>query len=213
MASCPLPPARPLWGPLRPVSSARTTLEELPDGRFEATIAHAPLSGVSPAMIAWFLANMSREMTFRGETAQAYLWWHPLDHVRLDVVRRASDGSVGPGCRLRIQELFGRDERYRVDEVVQVPRLDEGGITLERYKVGQRVFQLSHSFTPTPEGALYRSRLVVGSEVWWLKGLANRLRRRRFPEAKQRRWLQHNVEEVGYLECFLPELYAAERKT
>jgi len=188
-------------------------LKELPDGRFEATISHAPLKGVTPEMIAWYLRNMSREMTFRGETCQAYLWWHPLDHVRVDVVRFAPDGGVGPGSRFHIQEMFGRDERYRVNEIVEVPRLDEGGITLEQRKLGQLVFQLAHTFSPIPGGTQYESRMVLGSDVWWLKGLANRLRRKRFPAQKQQRWLQHNVEEVGYFEHFLSELFAAEHGT
>ena len=55
--------------------------------------------------------------------------------------------------------------------------------------------------------------MVLGSDVWWLKGLANRLRRKRFPAQKQQRWLQHNVEEVGYFEHFLSELFAAEHGT
>jgi len=211
MSTRAIPPARPLWGSLRDVVSARTTVRELPDGRFEASILHAPLVGVTPAMIAWYLRNMSREMTFRGETAQAYLWWHPLDHVHIDVVRRAPNGTVGPGCRFRIQEAFGRQERFRVDEVVEVVRLDEGGITLEQHRLGQLVFRLAHTFTPTASGTQYDSRMVLGSDVWWFKGLANRMRRRRFPEEKQLRWLRHNVEEVGYLEHFLPDLFAAQQ--
>jgi len=161
-------------------------------------------------MIAWFLRNMSRTMTFRGETAQAYLWWHPLDHVRLDVVQGNTHGQIAAGCRFHIQELFGREEQYRVDEVVRVPRLDEGGITLEQYKLGQLVFRLAHTFRPIDQGTQYDSRMVLGSNVWWFKGVANHLRRKRFPASKQQRWLQHNVEEVGYFEHFLPDLYAAE---
>ncbi len=207
----PIPEPRPLFGPLRSVESARTTLTELPDGRFQATIAHAPLVGVTPEMIVWFLRNMERTLTFRGQTLQAYLWWHPLDHIHFAVARRAPDGSVGPGARFHIQEAFGRQERYRVDEVVDVPRLDTGGLTLEQRRAGQVIFRLEHTFTRLPNGTQYDSRMVIGTTTWWLRAIADGIRRRRFPADKQQRWLQHNVEEVGYFEHFLPELYAAYR--
>jgi len=139
------PPApRELFGPLRPVSSAKTSLRERPDGCFEATIAHAPLPGVTPEMIVWFLQNMDRELEFRGQRMLAYLWWHPLDHVHFEVLKRRPDGTVGAGCRFHIQELFGRDERYRVHEVVDVPRLDIGGLTLQQQALGQVIFRLEH---------------------------------------------------------------------
>jgi hypothetical protein len=34
---------------------------------------------------------------------------------------------------------------------------------------------------------------------------------RRLPDAMGRRWLLHNIEEVGNLERFLPELHESER--
>ncbi len=207
MKKRPLPPSRELFGPLRDVDSAKTSLKELPDGRFRATISHAVLQGVTPEMIVWFLKNMHREMEFRGQRMLAYLWWHPLDHVHFEVVQRRPDGTIGPGCRFHIQEMFGRDARYRVDEVVDIPRLDLGGLTLEQRSLGQVIFRLDHTFTPVEDGTQYDSVMVVGSATWWLKGIANQVRRRKFPEDKQRRWLRHNVEEVGYFEHFLPELY------
>jgi hypothetical protein len=198
---------RELFGPLRDVDSAETSLQELPDGRFRATISHPVLRGVTPEMIVWYLQNMDRELEFRGQRMLAYLWWHPLDHVHFEVVRRRPDGTVGAGCRFHIQEVFGREERYRVDEVVDVPRLDTGGLTLEQRVLGQVIFRLEHTFTRVDAGTQYDSVMHLGTTTWWLKGLANRLRRRKFPEDKQRRWLRHNVEEVGCFEHFLPELY------
>jgi len=161
-------------------------------------------------MIVWFIQNMDRELEFRGERMIAYLWWHPLDHIHFEVVQRRPDGTVGPGCRFHIQEMFGREERYRVDEVVDVPRLDPGGLTIEQRTFGQVVFRLEHTFTAVEEGTQYDSVMVLGSDAWWLKGIANQIRRRKFPEDKQKRWLRHNIEEVGYFEHFLPELYRAQ---
>jgi len=202
-----LPASRPLLGPLRPLESARTRLRELPDGRFEATIAHAPLAGVTPPMIEWFLRNMSHPMELRGQTLKGYLWWHPHDHIDFNVTRRAPDGTVGAGARFHIQEAFARDPRYLVDEVLDVPRLDPGGITLEQRRLGQQVFRLAHTFTPIAGGTRYDSSMVIGSDAWWFKGVVNLLRKRRFPVDKQQVWLRHNVEETGYFERFLPELY------
>jgi hypothetical protein len=192
------------------VESAETTLRELPDGRFEATIRHAPLEGVTPEMIAWYIKNMDREMTFRGQRLLAYLWWHPLDHIHFEVVQRCPDGTVGAGSRFHIQEAFGRKEKYRVDEVVDVPRLDAGGLTIEQSLFGQVVFRLQHTFARLETGTQYNSVMVLGSDTWWLKGIANAVRRRKFSVDKQERWLQHNVEEVGYFEHFLPDLYRQE---
>lgn len=202
-----LPPPRPLLGSLRALDSATTAVRMLDDGRYQATISHAPLMGVTPAMLVWFLKNMSRTLEFGGLNVQLYLWWHPLDHVALHVVRRAGDGQVGAGAAFNIREVFQRDPRWTVDEIVEVPRLDEGGITLERYFLGQRVFELAHTFTPVAGGTQYDSVMTIGTTTPWLRPLANALRRRRFPEEKQRVWLRHNVEEVGYFEHFLPSLY------
>jgi hypothetical protein len=205
-----MPEPRGLFGPLRAVETAKTTLRELPDGRFEAAISHAPLEGVTPEMILWYLRNMGREMTFRGERLLAYLWWHPYDHIHLDVVQCCPDGTVGPGARFHIQEAFGREERYRVNEMVDVPRLDVGGITLEQRLFGQVIFSLQHRFTPLATGTQYDSVMLLGSDTWWLKGVAKMVRKRKFGVEKQTRWLQHNVEEVGYFEHFLADLYGQE---
>ncbi len=158
-------------------------------------------------MIAWFLRNMSRTLEFRGATMQAYLWWHPFDHISLKVVRHSPNGTVGPGAWFKIREAFRRDEAYLVNEVVSVPRLDEGGITLEQHRLGQLIFRLAHTFTPIDGGTQYDSVMHLGSDAWWFKRIANVIRRRRFPQHKQQVWLQHNVEEVGYMEHFLPELH------
>ena len=77
-----------------------------------------------------------------------------------------------------------------------MPRLDTGGLTLEQRRLGQVIFRLEHTFTALSNGTQYDSKMVLGSDLWWFKGIANAIRRRRFPEDKQRRWLQHNVEEA-----------------
>lgn len=207
MSAHPLPAPRPLLGPLRSVDSARTRLRQLPDGRFQATIAHAPLIGVTPQMILWFLQNLSRPLELRGTTLQAYLWWHPFDHIRFELVRASPDGTVGAGSVFHLTEAFQRDPAWLVDEHVEVSRLDEGGITLEQRRLSQRVFRLAHTFTPIEGGTQYDSEMVIGSDSWWFGGIANWMRTRRFGEEKQVAWLRHNIEEVGYFEHFLPELY------
>jgi len=179
-----LPEPRELFGPLRPVESAKTSLRELPDGRFEATISHAPLIGVTPKMIVWYVKNMDREMSFRGQRMLGYLWWHPYDHIHFEVVRRLPDGTVGAGSRFHIQEAFGRDEAYGVNEVVDVPKLDEGGLTIQQSLLGQVIFRLAHTFTPIDNGTQYDSVMVLGSNTWWLKGVGGAVRRRKYQQGK-----------------------------
>jgi hypothetical protein len=50
-----LPAVRPLVAPLRAADTAQTSLRRLPDRRLLMTIRHAPLRGVTPAMlVSWF---------------------------------------------------------------------------------------------------------------------------------------------------------------
>jgi len=201
-----LPPRTIDWE-MRPLSSAKTAIRTLDDGRLELTISHARLPGVTPAMLHWWFRTASETMEWKGKTCPRYHVWHPVDHISLTVVRRSPDGTVGPGSRFHIVEAFGGNPDFMVDQVVDVPRLDEGGISLEVRALGQPVMQLSHTFTPEGDGTRYDTRMLLGA-TGFLRPVAALMRRRRFPPEKARAWLKHNVEEVGNLPHFLPALYA-----
>lgn len=208
----PIPPERPALGPLKPVESARTTQAVLPDGRLVLTIEHAPIRGVTPAMLhAWF-RNIGGEIAWQGRSYPRYLLWHPRDHIHWALVRPAPGGGAGPGARFRIVEAFGRNPAYYVDSTEDVEKLDDEGISLVRRIAGTEVFRLEHRFGQGPDGATYLSRMVVGADGGRFGRAFNRwIRPRVFPDAMGTAWLRHNVEEVGLFEQLLPLLDAAPR--
>ena len=84
-----VPPPLDVDYPLKPVSSAATTVEVLGDGRTRYAIEHELLRGVSPAMIIWFLNHMEDLVELGGKRVQRYRAWHPRDHIRLTYLRPA----------------------------------------------------------------------------------------------------------------------------
>ena len=195
--------------PLKPLTSASTTIEHLSDGRTRYAIEHELLRGVTPAMIVWFLNHMTDSIELAGEQVQRYRAWHPRDHIQLTYLRPAEDGrNCGAGSQLRIEEAFGGDPKMAIDVIATVEFLDETGFARYETQGGLRVARMDYRFEPTPEGTLYRNALTVGhigqSTAWfWPSGTAWV-----FPRAKGLAWIQHNIEEVGTLEAFLPEMYA-----
>jgi hypothetical protein len=195
---------------MKPLDSAETGVKTLDDGRLELTIRHDILKGVTPAMLGWWFRNIDGTMEYGGQTYPRYHVWHPIDHIQYKVVRRAPDGTAGPGARFLIVEALGANPDYLVQSVADVPKNDDTGITLSVRKFGVQVMRLGHTFTPAPEGTLYESRMQVGAKAIPGRFLINHwIRRQLFTEAKGWAWLKHNVEEVGNFEFFLPALYAA----
>jgi len=88
-------------------------------------------------------------------------------------------------------------------------QLDETGIRLVYRILGANVMQLEHVWSTGIDGAHYVSIIELGIRPRWLGPVSRWLIRRRFPEPMMRAWIVHNIEEVGYLELFLPETYAS----
>lgn len=140
-----------------------------------------------------------------------YRIWHPLDHIRVRVLQPAPDGSPGfsKGAVVEINERTIEPERF----VTKVAQMDVTGITLIARKGPIQFGNLHHTFTGTPEGTLYQSRLVVGSMVPILgKILTTVVKKRIFTPEMGRAWFKHNIEEVGNFEFFLPGLYAEQQE-
>lgn len=206
----PLLPERPQVGPMKPVTSARTTQRVLPTGQLLLTIEHDTIRGVTPAMLRWWFETLGEPMTHDGVTYPRYLLWHPRDHIHWALAAPSADGGTGQGARFRIVEAFGANPAYYVDSTEVVEKLDEGGITLVRRVLGAEVFRLEHRFGEARDGASYRSRMVVGVASGRAGRVLNAVVRPRvFSDAMGTAWLAHNVEEVGLLEHLLPALYEA----
>ena len=72
---------------------------------------------------------------------QAYLLWHPLDHVGVTLFRGPT-GRLGVGDRLHITEVFARDPRFPMDQDVRVHRWDANGVGFHAVIGGFRGFNL-----------------------------------------------------------------------
>jgi hypothetical protein len=198
-----IPDPLPLDWPVRRVDSAIITSGWLADGRFRQRVEHAPLPGVTPAMCLWWLGRVDQPLTWRGITALAYRFWHPADHISF--TRR---GAFGPGMRWYIVEAFGADRRFLLDQTFHVTRLHESGFSMEVRKAGQRIAVVDEDWAPSPAGLIWTVEMTVGSSLPGIRSVTRRMLQRRLGFLE--RWRQHNVEEAGYLPCFLPELYARE---
>ncbi len=206
----PLLPERPHLGPMKPVTSARTTQSVLPTGQLLLTIEHDTIKGVTPTMLRWWFETLGQTMTYRGVTYPRYLLWHPRDHIHWSLAAPSAGGGAGQGAQFRIVEAFASNPAYYVDSTELVERLDSGGITLVRRILGTEVFRLEHRFGSAVGGASYRSRMVVGADAGFLGWGFNRVARPRvFSNDMGAAWLTHNVEEVSLLEHILPAIYSA----
>ena len=175
----------------------------------EYRIEHELIEGVTPEMLVWwFRVFPFARLEWKGELVSMYRIWHPRDHVRVAVLRRPIDRAPGVsrGAKVLIQERIGTKV---TSTRARVKKMDESGLHLRVRRFFFRVADLEHTFTPTPQGTLYSSRLVVGSTLPLIGRVINALARKRlFPPEVGNAWLRHNVEEVGNFQFFLPRIYA-----
>lgn len=218
-------PLEPLACPwqFKPLSSAKTRMQRLPDGRLEMTIKHDLLRGVTREMLAWWFCHIDGTMEYMGQVVPRYRVWHPRDHIFYQDVTTAADGTGSAGTRRHIVEAFDRKRRYLVNIIDRVVKLDETGILLSTEQaglslgafqsplipLGVEVSTLQHDFIAAPLGMRYESRMLVGRDSLFGEVLLNRrlLPWLVFPEDMGAAWLRHNVEEVGHFERFLPTFY------
>lgn len=201
----PLPPARNLPWPLKPIESANTCLTYDRFGRMVMHIEHDILKGLTPRMVAWWFGHIGGDVVVGGRRLNRYLAWHPRDHIHWELARPGADGGASVGAQFRIVEAFGGNSAYYVDVIDTVTRLDETGFTGVTYKFGHEVARLNHDFSAISTGTRYVSTLTVGSALPGVARMLNvALHRTVFTEAMGRAWLKHNIEEVGLLEHIVP---------
>lgn len=205
-----MPEPLPSETPLRTLDHGRHEVTSLGDGRIELRIWHERLPGVTLEMVHWWFQHLDGRGRFRGLDEAYYRWWHPRDHVSIRASRNA-DGHIAPGCTIDIHEAFARDLRFRVKNQVTIHRWDEHGIGFHAHRLGHRVFELDHVFYDHSDGLEYESLMRVGASSGPLRHLIDQhVLPRAFPEEKTQAWLLHNIEEVGCLVDFLPDLYQAQ---
>jgi hypothetical protein len=207
MAQLPVPPARRRLYPMRSVDSAVTAVHELPRFRRRITIDHQPLEGLTPPMLLWWFRNIGGHMTYDGQRLQNYLVWHPEDHITWELARPAPGGEVAEGARFRIVEAFQARPEFYIDTTDAVEKLDETGIRLVRRVGGIIVLQLEHTWSRCGTRSHYVSVLDIGARTPLFTPVNWFLYKRQFPAPMVQAWIRHNIEEVGLLEHFLPDLF------
>jgi len=201
-----LPPPLPLFWPFKPLSSADVGVVTLVDGRTKYWIRHNVLKNLTPRMLARWFGHMEGDVEIQGRRFPRYRVWHPLDHAYARYVRRASDGSTGPGAQIALCEYLGRQPAYKIEAVSTIEKLDDTGFIHKVVKSGIQIARMEHVFTETPDGTRDENCLIVPGTSGF-RSLAKVLAPPQFPDGKGKAWLKHNVEEMGNLENFLPELY------
>ena len=194
----------------KPMDSAKSGFERLPDGRLKFWIEHEVIRGVTPEMLVWWFSHLEGDVDINGVRYNRYRVWHPRDHVLNHYAKRLPDGSVGPGAVIHIVEMLGGNPDYTVDVFSVIEKLDEEGFRHVPHVHGIRVGVMDYSFERAAGGTLYRNSLTIG-----FKGLLGRfinplIRRFVMDEKRGRAWILHNIEEVGNFESFLPRLFASE---
>jgi hypothetical protein len=195
---------------LKPASSAQAGVETLSDGRKKYWVKHEVLKGITPRMLAWWFAHFAEgKVEIESRSLDRYRVWHPFDHVYARYVRRAPDGSGGPGAQIALCEYLARNPRYKMKAISTIEKVDETGFIHKVTRGGIQLVRMEHVFTETGMGTRDENCLIVpGSTI--LVRLARLLLPRLMPADKGEAWLKHSIEEMGTLEHFLPELYAHE---
>jgi len=187
---------------------AQTTFEELPGGLKQLLIQHEVLRGITPGMLVhWFSKLLFTDITINGHAYLAYRVWHPVDHVAVTVLKPSSTGGKGfvRGATIRIQECFGGNQDYTIDNSVFVEKMDEYGVSLRITVMNIEMMRLEHRFIECDQGTHYLSQLRLGTMAPGFSRLAKFFMPKLMPDDKARAWFKHNVEEVGNFEFFLPE--------
>lgn len=170
-----LPESRNFGWKLKPFESAKTSITKLPTGQTFVTIEHGLLKGVTCEMLVWWFNKFTTlKVEVNAIVYPAYLIWHPHDHIRVDGIA-ATPELMQKGDKLHIVEYFDRNHKYSIDNTSDVDKLDKNGIILSFCKFDKVIMHLHHSFTQTPEGVLYFSKLTLGIEKGLLKPFFNKI--------------------------------------
>ena len=106
---------------------------------------------------------------------------------------------------MHIKETFGGN---LIDESVLITRFDDQEYNFQLGMFGIKGGELIHAYEDSPEGVLFMTQLTISNDnpifgklITWLvtKFLVN--------EEILKAWMQHNIEESGESENYIPTLY------
>ncbi|MTI16364.1 hypothetical protein E1162_03810 [Rhodobacteraceae bacterium RKSG542] len=193
----------------KPLESANVTSRTLSTGVLEVVIEHELIKGVTPAMLYWWFQNFpSLMINLNGQIIPAYVLWHPRDHVAVELEKLSDKHTLSAGDILTVHDKFQAGSTFAIDQKAHISRLDENGIGLKTTVMGLNFLELTHSYKLSAGGTLCRSHLTIGAMTGPLKSMLNRaMAPKKFEGDKAVAWLKHNIEEIGFFENFLPQLY------
>jgi hypothetical protein len=118
----------------------------------------------------------------------------------------------GPGAQIALCEYLRRNPNYKIEAVSTIEKLDDTGFIHSVINGGVVLARMEHVFTKTVDGTRDENCLIApGSPE--LGPIARLVLPWLFPDRKGQAWIKHNIEEMGTLENFLPELYERETGT
>ena len=200
------------FGPMKSFDTAQTTFEKLSNGGMRATIYHEAMKGVTVEHLRWWFENIDKMTTFNGVDFNGieiprYHLWHPHDHIKVYWKKKILDenGRVLAGSIMHIKETFGGN---LIDESVLITRFDDQEYNFQLGMFGIKGGELIHAYEDSPDRVLFMTQLTISNDnpifgklITWLvtKFLVN--------EEILKAWMQHNIEESGESENFIPTLY------
>ena len=188
---------------------ATKRVEYTANGRLQIQVDHALLPGITPAMVAWFYRVLPiSTIEYQGLTYPLYHFFHPTEHGTIWIAEPASDGrpGMGQGAVVARDEWFGP---YDSRGAARLTSFSEAGMVAEAQVAGIQFATLQHNFTAADGGTRYRLEAHIGADVPLLGALLNLyLRTQVYHPDMVNEWLRHQVEEVGSLPFFLPQIYA-----
>jgi hypothetical protein len=137
-----------------------------------------------------------------------YRLWHPYDHIAVRWTHRVLDsaGRLAPGSVLEIEENLGAEIPVRAR--TRVTRFDDEAFEFEILQGPIRMGELLHHYAATDGGASVYTEMRIDVRLPMIGAPATRIARRfRVSDRLLRTWIQHNVEESGETEKFVPALF------
>ncbi|MBO9478447.1 hypothetical protein J7382_12945 [Shimia sp. R11_0] len=205
-----LPEPRDFGWDLKGHEGAFSTVTHLSDGRTLFEVEHSPVQGVTAEMLHWWYGVYADlTLVIDGERYPAFLVAHPTEHVSLTSEKHDAGAPLAPGDHVTLVEVYGGDLRRLVNQRFEVTHLDASRYALQVKVKGVVIADVEFRYRDGDNGAAVRNTFTLGLRRGLWKPFVNRLLLPWvYHEDKTYAWVQHNIEEIGNLENFLPEIYA-----
>lgn len=195
------------------IDEAKYFTEVTADGKLRIEIEHPALVGVTPKMLSWWYQHLASGFaTIEGKSYSYYHLFHLSEHGQTRIISAATDGSVGMGKGAIVyrQEKFGS---YLSKGQGRVLEFSDSGFTIEPIFGPLSFGKIHHKFIESQNGSRYSVSILLGSDLPILGQLISYyIRVKQFPPDVVQEWIRHQVEEVGSLVHFLPDLYRDNQK-